>query len=237
VGVDVCDEDALRDAVHRVRPGVVFHLAGTAVRSPDGGFDVNPRSTRTVLTAVHSLGAPVRVVVASTDALTGQAPEDAYERSKAATEAVVACAGAEWGADAVVARLANVYGPGDRARDRLLPGAATAAAAGRAFEPAQPASLVDLVHVDDAVRALARLSQPTDDALYRIASGVHVTVAAVAGLVRAIAEGEPPPVLEPTPYESPLAFVPGWTPAVALASGLEATVRWYLEHASDEGAD
>jgi nucleoside-diphosphate-sugar epimerase len=236
VSVDVRDADALRDAVQDAEPAVVFHLAGTTTRAAREGFEVNARGTTAILAAVQSLGAPVRVVVASTDALTGRHPEDGYERSKAAAEAAVACARTEWSADVVVARLANIYGPGDHAWDRLVPGAAAAAAAGRAFEPAQPSSVLDLVHVDDATRALVHLARRADEPVHRIASGTHVTVGAVVDCVQAIARGQAPSRPDVSPYESPVPLVPGWTTQIALGPGLEETVRWYLERSSDEGA-
>jgi len=240
VPVDVGEVDAMRGVLDATEPSIVFHLAGTATREAGTGpeaFEVNSRGTAALLQAVQATGAPVRVVVASTDALTGRPPGDHYERSKAATEAAAVCARAEHGLDVVIARLANVYGPGDRSRHRLVPAAASAVAAGQGFEPVSPSSVLDLVHVADVTAALVRLGQRAEEPVHRIASGTHVTVGAVVSFVQAIAREEAPPVLDVSPYASSVPLVPGWTPEIALAPGLEATIRWYLERSPDQGAD
>jgi nucleoside-diphosphate-sugar epimerase len=240
VPLDVRDVDAVARAVEAADPTIVFHLAGCATRvvgaGPDG-FAVNAHGTEAILEAVRRAGAAARVVVASTDALTERLPEDDYERSKAAAEAAAACAREEREIDVVVARLANVYGPGDRAWHRLVPAAAAAAAAGKPFEPATPTAAVDLVHVDDAVVALARLGRHGGAPVQRVASGSHATVAAVVDCVQAVARGEAPPVVDVSPYGSSVPLVAGWTPQIALAPGLAGTVRWYLERPTDQGAD
>ena len=87
VPVDVGEVDAMRGVLDATEASIVFHLAGTATREAGTGpeaFEVNSRGTAALLQAVQATGAPVRVVVASTDALTGRPPGDHYERSKAA---------------------------------------------------------------------------------------------------------------------------------------------------------
>lgn len=238
VAADVGDTNAMCQLME-AQPDVVYHLAGAAARVPasgPGAFEVNSRGTAAVLEAIHRCGSSARVVLASTDAITTRAPADPYEQSKADAEDSAAFFRVERGLDIVTARLSNVYGPGDRSRQRLVPAAAAAAVAGVDFKPLAPASVLDLVHVADAVAALVLLGVHADAPIQRVASGRYVTVEDVVQYVGAIARGEAATEPVATPYESPVPVVPGWTPQISLARGLEETVRWYLERSLDPGA-
>jgi nucleoside-diphosphate-sugar epimerase len=233
LAVDARDTDAVQQTLADAQPHVVFHLAGTATRAGTQ-FDVNHTGTVAVLDAVLGAGAPTRVVIVSTDALTWREPTDAYDHSKAAAERAGERARTEHGLDVVVVRLANVYGPGDPRTERLVPAASLAAVAGTRFEPDAPSAVLDLVHVDDVAAALGRLKRESAAPLLRVASGGHVTAAAVAECIGAIARGEAPAGPDVSPYNSSVPLVSGWIPRITLLAGLEGTVRWYIERADNE---
>jgi nucleoside-diphosphate-sugar epimerase len=226
---DVRDPHAVGASVDRAGGGVAYHLAGVTTRGDahadtSAAFSVNATGTAAVLAAAHQHHGFTRVVVASTDALSrsGRA-SDPYERSKEEAEAVARCY-RDRGLDVVVARLANVYGPGDRSMGRLVPAASVEAQ----FTPLEPQSTLDLVHVTDVVAALIALGGGAGDVpVHRVASGTLVTVAAVVDAVRDLARGYPPAEIPVTPYESAVPLVPGWAPEVTLEAGLAETVAWY----------
>ena len=152
--VDLRDATAVRAAVQRFEPEVVFHLAAQPLvrRSyldPAGTFDTNVMGLVNLLEAVRAAPS-VRVVVNATtdkcyanresdagyregDALGGHDP---YSASKACAEMVSASYRASFlaaGAQPVAlatARAGNVIGGGDWSEDRLIPDLVRAAVSG-----------------------------------------------------------------------------------------------------------
>ena len=178
---DVRDPTAVAEAVRRSEPQVVLHLAAQALvrpgyEDPLGTFSTNVMGTATVLNALRQ--APevkVALVVTTdkvyrnrewvypyreTDALGGHDP---YSASKAASELVVDCWRASWlqaqGLAVASARAGNVIGGGDWSRDRLLPDAMRAWAAGQALEVRRPAATRPWQHVLEPVGAYLRLAE------------------------------------------------------------------------------
>lgn len=239
-------------AVPRDRPeevagaDVVFHLAaqtivGEAWRDPAATFEANVRLTWRVLDAA----AGARVVVASTDQVYGPAPplpcpetaplapEGPYPASKAAADLLAR----SFGGDVVVARLGNVYGPGDRHGSRLVPGAVSAVLEGRrpVIRGAGSAER-DLLHVDDAAAALVALAAKGEAGeAYNVATGESHTVREVVDAVLRAAgsdlepevEGGAPPgeggrrALDIAKIES----ATGWRPRIGLEEGLRRTIQ------------
>jgi CDP-glucose 4,6-dehydratase len=239
-------------AVARDRPGdvagadVVFHLAaqtsvGEAWRDPFATFEANVALTWRVLEAAGG----ARVVFASTDQVYGPAPplpcpetaplapQGPYPASKTAADVLARSCGR----DAVVARLANVYGVGDRNASRLVPGAVGAVLAGRRPVIRGDGSAArDLVHVDDAVAALIALAgRGVEGEAYNVGTGeahsvreVIETVVRVAGSDVGIeVEGGAPPgeggrrALDATKAAEAM----GWRPRLSLEDGLRRTIE------------
>jgi UDP-glucuronate 4-epimerase len=175
---------ALRESETLAGVDAIVHLAGMpGVRSEQPFADVwaaNAALTEAVLDAARG----ARVVLASTSSVYGDAvvtptPEDApfsplnaYAVSKVAAEAALRRAVALDGADAVVARLFTVYGPGQRpdmafarwiralGRDEPLPWCAA------------PGTVRDFTYVDDAVAGLiAVLDRGRPGRAYNISGG------------------------------------------------------------------
>lgn len=155
--LDLRDAEAVRLALQRFQPEVVFHLAAQALvrrgyREPAATFDTNVMGLVNVLEAVRAT-ASVRVVVNATsdkcyanrgsgpgyregDALGGHDP---YSASKACAEIVSASyrssfLGSDDGRGHAVAlataRAGNVVGGGDWSDDRLIPDLVRSAVAG-----------------------------------------------------------------------------------------------------------
>ncbi|WP_395088734.1 NAD-dependent epimerase/dehydratase family protein [Armatimonas sp.] len=186
--LDVTDFAATRALLEREKPDMIYHLAALSVlqaaSGPDGArvmLETNVAGTWNVLEASRRVGVAA-VVVASSDKQYGALavpPYDdtdataflnggVYELSKAQQDQVARLYAGLYNTPAVrVARLANVYGPGDSHWSRIVPGTirrtvqgeAPRLTAGRAGE-----ALREYVFLDDALAALIALA---DDALAR----------------------------------------------------------------------
>lgn len=126
--VDILDRASVRREVERLRPAVVFHLAGAAHAGDAWSrtvatLEANVLGTHHVLDALNRVGRPVRVLLVSSamvyrptaaplteDAPTG--PVGPYAVSRLAGEMVGLDAGRAEGLDVVVARAFNHTGPG-----------------------------------------------------------------------------------------------------------------------------
>jgi nucleoside-diphosphate-sugar epimerase len=147
----------------------VFHLAGaTTAPGEDAFHHANVVGTRNVVSGVlRAERSPRRLIYASSYAACGPArdgrprrmddapaPLTAYGRTKLAGELELeAAAGA--GVECVVLRVPAVYGPGDRA---FLP-VFRLVRWGLATVPSGPDRRIQLVFVDDLVRAFARAAR------------------------------------------------------------------------------
>jgi CDP-glucose 4,6-dehydratase len=191
--VDLRDAVAVRRALARFQPEVVFHLAAQALvrrgyREPAATFEVNVGGLVNLLEAIRSCGT-VRAVVNATsdkcylntatrrgyvedDPLGGHDP---YSASKACAELVSASWRASFlaaGAPPVglaTARAGNVIGGGDWAQDRLVPDLARAAIAGRSAPIRHPGATRPWQHVLEPLSgylalAAGLLADPSDGA-------------------------------------------------------------------------
>jgi nucleoside-diphosphate-sugar epimerase len=189
---DIRDRTAVESAMNGCQ--VVFHLAAQsnvmgAVADADYAFSSNVAGTYHVLQAAVKAGVkrlvftssrevygdPKRVPVRETSPLR---PKNAYGTSKVAGEAYCALA-ARGGLEAVVLRLANVYGPGDR--DRVIPMFADAAAAGEPLTVFGEGKILDFVWIGTVVDALVKAGLGRSiRGPVNVGSGKGVTIAELA---------------------------------------------------------
>ena len=180
--VDLRDFDATLALFTDERPETVYHLAATSVLQAGTGDDgaraileTNVTATTNLLEACRRAGVPV-VVVASSDKQYGAlaappyddddttafANSGLYELSKAQQDQTARLYAGLYETPAVrVARLANIYGPGDTQWTRIVPNAIRRTVGGeRPRITAGPAgaALREYVFIDDAVEALVALA-------------------------------------------------------------------------------
>jgi nucleoside-diphosphate-sugar epimerase len=134
---------------------------------------------------------------------------------------------------AVVARLANVYGPGDRRDERLVPTLLRAAREGTPpLLRSDGSPCRDFLHADDAARGLIALAgHGTPGEAYNIGSGVATSVRAVVGTFERVLGRPLNPVYDGDDDHSArwaevakIAAATGWAPAVSLEGGLRRLV-------------
>lgn len=127
VDVEMLDREAVRRAIAELRPGAIYHLAGSAHVAdswshPRETFEGNVLATHHLLQALHAEGLRPRVLVSGSAAVYGPSPdpltEDAtlapaspYATSKLAQEMVARRAGEEHGIPVLLARSFNHVGP------------------------------------------------------------------------------------------------------------------------------
>jgi CDP-glucose 4,6-dehydratase len=169
---DLRDQGQVEHAIAISRPEFVFHLAAItqvteALQVPVYTFEVNTLGTIRLLEACRRIvPASGKIVIATTDKVygggTGRTEEDPllavhpYDVSKAAADMAARSYAKEYGMNVQIARMANVYGPGDKNWKRLLPGLISAAIC--RFAQFHVRAGLDYqrqyLFVDDAVKAL-----------------------------------------------------------------------------------
>lgn len=200
-GGDVADAEFMRRLVEEARPAVIHHLAAQSsvthsLAEPSLDARANVMGTLSVLEAARSMDAPPRVVYAATGGACYGDPEEEivnescplapashYGMSKVAGERYLAFYGEHFGIPVVSLRLANVYGPRQRATldagvisifaEKLMRGEAlTLYGHGRAGR--------DYVYVKDVVEAFLTAGKGgADGGAYNIGTGVITEVEAL----------------------------------------------------------
>ena len=228
--VDVADAD------------VVFHLAAqttvpAAREDPVGTFEAN------VALAWRVLSAAPRAVFASSDQVYGPRPpvvpipetapldpDGPYAASKAAADLIARSLDG-----VVVARLVNLYGPGDRHETRLVPGTIAALRAGRApVVRGTGEEARDLLYVEDAAAALLALADAGEAGeAYNVGTGAVTRVRdVVQTLIDVSGVDVEPEILGLTPPgeggarsvdTTRIRAATGWAPATTLDEGLRRT--------------
>jgi UDP-glucose 4-epimerase len=235
------------NVVRATEPEVVFHLAGetSASRSLDlvqPTFAANVATTVNLLAAVAEASPQTRVVLAGSleepDVGSGEPPTSPYALSKVTAAAYGSLVHRLYGVPFVHLRVFMVYGPGQRAVEKLVPHVTLSLLRERPVELSSGSREIDWVYVDDVVDAFAAAGL-ADEAIGQtldVGSGTTASVRAVAEEIARVTGGgelqfgalpdrahEREPVADPGPAERAL----GWRATTPLSEGLRATVEWY----------
>jgi UDP-glucose 4-epimerase len=236
------------------RPQAVFHLAALHFipdcdAAPAHCLRVNVDGTRAVLEATAALGHRASLVLASSAAVYAPAggplreqedslgPVDVYGSSKRWAEELAASFAVGTGTAVGIARLFNVFGPGET-NAHLIPSLICQLKAGDLVRLGDLSSKRDYVFVDDVAEALLRLARYASggrSATVNIGSGRayagHEVVQAVLGLTPC--QAGVAPVIDPgrlRPVDRPMLLADptlaqtllDWTPRTSLLEGLAA---------------
>jgi UDP-glucose 4-epimerase len=234
------------------QPEAVFHLAALHFipecdADPTRCLRVNVDGTRSVLEAAAGLRGPLSLVLASSAAVYAPADGahreqedslgtvDVYGYSKRWAEELAAGFAARTGTGVGIARLFNVFGPGET-NAHFIPSLISQMKAGKSVRLGNLSSKRDYVFVDDVADALLRLARYGGDGqstTVNVGSGRayagHEVVEALAGL----AEAGVAPVIDPSrlrPVDRPVLLADptlaqkllDWTPRTSLIDGLRA---------------
>lgn len=167
---DIQDRAAIAQAIDRVQPDFVFHLAAQPLvrlsyREPVETWQTNVMGTLNVIEGLRALSKPCAAVFATTDkvyenrewnyAYREEDPlggYDPYSSSKAAAEIGIRAwrrsfLSTNHSVKLASARAGNVIGGGDWAEDRIVPDAMRALAAGQSISVRNPGSTRPWQHV------------------------------------------------------------------------------------------
>ena len=234
------------------QPHAVIHLAALHF-IPDCDADparclrVNVDGTRSVLEAASALSDPVSLVLASSAAVYAPAdgphreqedslgPVDVYGYSKLWAEELAAGFAARTGTAVGIARLFNVFGPGET-NAHFIPSLISQMKAGESVRLGNLSSKRDYVFVDDVADALLRLARYGLDgqsATVNVGSGRAYSGNEVVEALAGLAEAGVAPVTDPSrlrPVDRPVLLADptlaqkllDWTPRTSLIEGLRA---------------
>ncbi|MDE2099661.1 MAG: NAD-dependent epimerase/dehydratase family protein [Patescibacteria group bacterium] len=278
---DVRDQALLERAIGESRARTVFHLAAqtqvqVANENPCSTWDTNVRGTWSLLEACRRCPTVEQVVVASSDKAYGETAHHArpngsietdslnavhpYDVSKACADRLCQSYARTWGLPVAVTRCANLFGPGDRNWDRLIPGTIRNLLRGeRPVLRGDGKAIRDYLYVGDAVDGYLRLAEAMSygslaegkmpavrqGAAFNFSLGVQHTSREIVDLCsQAVRQpGYDYRVFDPEvqnaatneisvqQLDSSLARrVLGWEPKVGMEEGLRLAVEWYKEN-------
>ena len=244
---DIADK-AVSPAIAAARPDVVVHAAAQisvtrSIDDPARDHAVNVRGTRNVIEGARAAGCRKFVFVSSGGAVYGEAdgatedtataPASPYGHNKLLAEGLVAASGIPY----AIARLANVYGMGQRAG---LEGGVVAIfmdaarTNGSATIYGDGMQIRDFVFVDDVVAALSRLAISEASGTWNVGTGQGTSVHDLLRLVEQAVGHEMPHEHRPARIGEisrsrlsveRIAAEIGWRASTTLSSGLAEIAR------------
>lgn len=244
---DLGDADDVATTLGRVRPDVVYHLAGYVSGSREVEA-VLPSLRDNLVSAVNVLVAAARIGCAVVLAGSQEEPELAaedpvpaspYAAAKLAVGSFARMLHALHGLQVVNLRIFMVYGPGQHDRTKLVPYVITSLLRAERPKLSSGTRPVDWVYVDDVVDAFVTASSRDDlaGASLDIGTGELVTIRAIVEhIVETVGTGVEPEfgALPERPLEIVRAAdiertkdLLDWQARTTLTDGLRSTVDWY----------
>jgi nucleoside-diphosphate-sugar epimerase len=249
-GVDLTNLDDVRRMFRRVRPDVVFHLAGHVTGS-QRLEEVQPTFAANLISTVHLLTIAAenptsRIVLAGSmqepDGAPGIAsPSSPYAASKWACSGYARMFQSLYGLRVAIARPMLVYGPGQWDLTKLLPYVIVSLLKGESPKLTSGERQMDWVFVDDVVAGLIAVaaSPVPEGETIDLGSGELTTIRQVVEKVTALIASAGEPLFGAVPdrlFEVPrlaqvekTAQLIGWKASTPLAEGLARTVDWYRQ--------
>jgi len=253
------DLDLLKKLLRERHAEALFHLAAQpivseALRDPLATMEANVRGTYHVLEAARQWGGLGALVCTTSDkvyspslkppyaedsALGGDLP---YEASKVCADVLARAYAVSFGLPIGVARMGNLYGPGDLHWSRIVPGTCRALLQGsRPIIRSDGTPLRDYFYVGDAARGLLALGEAllrgeaVGEAL-NFGTGKPTSVREVVSVIVARSQRDLQPiVLGEARGEIPSQWLDcararkmlGWAPQVGLEEGIDRAWGWY----------
>jgi nucleoside-diphosphate-sugar epimerase len=238
--VDPGEPELLAEALSRHGVQVVIHLATRFVAHHEPGdvaslVESNIGFATRVAEAASLAGCP-RFVNTSTawQHLGGApyAPVSLYAATKQAFEDILRHYSDNTPMKVVTLVLFDTYGPGDRRR-KLVPMLLAAEASRERLRMSSGLQMIDLVHVDDVVRAISRAAADGPSGRWVVSSGTPIRVRELIDIFIQSRDSSLQVELgalpdRPNEMREPWSVgptLPGWSPTVPLAAGLAGLPR------------
>ena len=246
----------------------VFHLASPAsphdyARHPVATLKAGSHGTLNALDLAQRKGA--RLILASTSEVYGDplvhpqtesywgnvnpiGPRSQYDEAKRFAEALTATYRNHLGADTVIVRLFNTYGPRMRPNDgRAVPTFITQALSGEPITVAGDGSQTrSLCHVDDTVAGILAAVRRGHPGPINLGNPVELTILDLAAHIRDLCASSSPIAFIDRPVDDPYLRRPditlagsllGWRPGVSAAEGLASTIDWFAAQRTGAGLE
>jgi len=262
---DLSDRDLLARILAEYETEVIFHLgAQTIVRagnvSPVTTFAANIAGTWNLLEAARTTGlydgGVSAICVASSDKAYGTAQklpyteemplaaDHPYDVSKSCTDLIARSYAITYDLPITIARMGNIYGPGDLNWSRVIPGTIRSVLSGKAPVIRSDGTPVrEYFFVADAVDAYLTMAEGIGrkgvrGQAFNFSSGERRTVREVVDLILAgMGSRLKPRILATAKHEileqylstAKARKVLGWMPRTRLVDGLDETIAWYRE--------
>jgi CDP-glucose 4,6-dehydratase len=259
------DYQLLERAIAEYEIEYIFHLGAQTIvsignASPVGTFRANIQGTWNLLEAarvVSGYSSHLRgICVASSDKAYGASEnlpytEDQplagthpYEVSKSCADLLARSYAATYDLPVAVARMGNIYGPGDLNFNRVIPGTIRSLLAGKRPEIRSDGTPVrEYLYVGDAVEAYLTMAGRAGDKRVRgeafnFSSGEKATVLEVVKrITKKMDMNLKPVILDESRHEIQDQYLSiekakkilKWKPAFTLDAGLDLTIPWYRE--------
>jgi CDP-glucose 4,6-dehydratase len=268
----ITDVGLVERALNEYENNICFHLAaqaivGVANRSPMSTFESNIRGSWIVLEACRQHPLIEALVFASSDKAYGTQPllpytesmpllgSNPYDASKACGDVLARTYHGTYGMPVVVARCANIYGPGDVNYSRLIPGTIRSVLCGeRPIIRSDGSPLRDYVYIDDVLNAYLALAENAhrtgvSGEAFNVGTNQPISALDLATKILTLANR---PDLEPEIQgkgslsgeidrqymdSTKASTVLGWSPRVGLDEGLNRSIAWYAAILSDAKAN
>lgn len=245
---NMADLPTTRTVLEAVKPHVIYHLAGhvDGTRSTDAivpTFQCNLMSTVNLLTAAQAIGCERFVLPGSLEEPSSDGaevvPSSPYAVTKWASSAYARMFHALYQLPVVILRIFMVYGPGQRAVQKLIPYAIRSVLKGDVPTFSSGRRPIDWIYIDDVVEALlaSAVADNLEGKTIDIGSGRVETVRTVVEKLVELTGSDIVPLFR-TRSDRQLEQVRqaditaaeelmGWTPKVSLDEGLKRTIAWY----------
>lgn len=245
---DLSDAAGLDGLLRRIRPSVIFHLAGHV----EGGRDLEhvvPSLQANCLNAISLLKSAtelgdVRVVLANSLEEPGAFEADAapcspYAAAKYASTIYARMFHQLYGTPVAITRISMAYGPGQWAVEKLVPYVILSLLRGEAPNLSSGERQCDWIYIDDVIDGLLAVARSPrcDGQTIDLACGeltsIRTVVLNIVDLMRTdmgpnfgAVPDRPLERRRPADVETAHALA-GWRPTTSLRDGLAATVEWY----------
>jgi nucleoside-diphosphate-sugar epimerase len=248
---DLSDTDAVLRLVREVRPHFVFHLASHVMGAPDlhhvlPTFQSNLQTTVNLLSALAEVGCGRMIITGSVvvepENATRTIPNSPYAAAKSAASDYARMFHALYGFPVAIARVFQVYGPGQQDETKLVPYVIRCLLRGEAPKITSGKHCWDWIFVEDVVSGLIKLAVASgvDGKSVDVGSGLVIETKELVDKICMLMKTEIQPVygalvdrpLEPLRVantKNSLRMI-GWSPNIQLAEGLRRTIDWYALH-------
>lgn len=243
INLDLTELETLRTALSRVRPHLVYHLAGMVTARQDLNLVLpmlqnNLIGTVHILLALSELGCERVVVVGSSEEPDDGVPSSPYAAAKAAASLYENMFNSIYGLPVVIARLFMTYGPRQRTT-KLLPYTIVSLLQEQSPYISSGERVCDFLYVLDVVRGLlmAGFQPEVEGKTVELGTGKGMRVRDIVTLLVRLIGNSTRPEFGAVPDQIEEQHQPanptlarellGWEPSWSLQQGLTETITWY----------